>query len=365
MPLHIIRKDITKVVCDAIVSPTNHNLSPDGGVALAIEKIGGEQYIKACAHLKELQVAETAVTPAFNLPSAYVIHTVGPRWRGGVNNERAVLFNTYLNCLNTAAKQGFNSVAIPLISSGAYGFPKDIVLKIAVNAISEFLFKNELNVFLVVYDKSSYQFSKDLYGEISEYISDNFFDDKLLFSSALLSIDSEEPQPKEEDKKQERAKPFVSKSISGNSARVVEKQARLKFKVNDIYEDRAPRRYNTIEAMLGQIDDTFVVALLKLIDLKGISDLQCYKRANVSKQTWYKILNEKNYRPSKNTIIAFAISLELNFEQTQHLLSTAGFTLSKSNKFDIIIEYFIKKGVYDIMVINEALFEFDQPCLGV
>ena len=113
------------------------------------------------------------------------------------------------------------------------------------------------------------------------------------------------------------------------------------------------------------MDDTFAVTLLKLIDLKGMTDVECYKKANVSKQTWYKILNEKNYKPSKNTVIAFAIALELTLEEANGLLATVGFTLSKSSIFDIIIEYFIIKQVYDIFIINETLFKFDQVCLGV
>jgi predicted transcriptional regulator len=117
--------------------------------------------------------------------------------------------------------------------------------------------------------------------------------------------------------------------------------------------------------MLANLDDSFAVTLLKLIDIKGIKDVECYKRANVSRQTWYKILNEKDYKPSKNTVIAFAIALKLSYSETQKLLATVGFTLSKSSKFDLIIEYFLQNGVYDIMQINETLFEFDQPCLGV
>ncbi len=128
----------------------------------------------------------------------------------------------------------------------------------------------------------------------------------------------------------------------------------------------APRfkRLSPIEELLSKIDDTFAVTLLKLIDLKGLTDVECYKKANVSKQTWYKILNDGNYTPSKNTVLSFAIALELSIEETNHLLKTVGFTLSKSITFDLIVEYFIKNKVYDIMLINETLYKFDQPCLG-
>ena len=127
----------------------------------------------------------------------------------------------------------------------------------------------------------------------------------------------------------------------------------------------APSLAPSLVEMLEQLDDSFTVTLLKLIDAKGLTDVECYKKANVSKQTWYKIMNEANYKPSKNTVLSFAIALELSLEETDHLLATVGFTLSNSSKFDVIIEYFLINQVYDIFTINEVLFQFDQPCLGV
>ena len=127
----------------------------------------------------------------------------------------------------------------------------------------------------------------------------------------------------------------------------------------------APSLAPSLVDMLEQLDDSFTVTLLKLIDAKGMTEVECYKKANVSKQTWYKIMNEENYKPSKNTVLSFAIALELSLEETDHLLATVGFTLSNSSKFDVIIEYFLINQVYDIFTINEVLFQFDQPCLGV
>ena len=311
--------------CDAIVNPSNERLIPGGGIDAQIHKKAGYQLMIACSLLGGIEVGEAKITPAFNLPCKYVIHTAGPVWTGGQNNESTLLKNCYTNCLKVAVKNDCESVAIPLISSGCYNYPKDKVLKLAVKTINKFLEGTELNVYLVVYDKASYEFSKSLFGSVSRYIEKQYYKNNCMTMS-LKSFDL----------------------------------------VNQYkYFDCCYEKGFTIEAMLDEIDDSFAVTLLKLIDLKGMTDLECYKRANISKQTWYKIQNEKDYKPSKNTVLAFAISLKLTFEETQHLLSTVGFTLSKSSKFDIIIEYFIKKGVYDIMKINETLFEFDQPCLGV
>lgn len=305
MPLLIVKKNIAKIKCDAIV-----------------EQISG------------VDEGKTIITPVTDLPYKFVISTVAPVWKDGQNNEEQFVKNCYNNCLKIALKNNCNSIAIPLISSGTFKFPKNKVLKIAVKTINKFLQNKELTVYLAVQNKKSYEFSQNLYDKIRRFVKKNYYDSSLSMSLKLppdLELDECAPIPlykKEQDGK------FETKCLS-------------------------------IETMLGELDDTFAVALLKLIDLKGMTDVECYKKANVSKQTWYKILNEKDYRPSKNTVIAFAISLKLTYLETQRLLSTVGFTLSRSRKFDVIIEYFLTNGVYDIMKINETLFEFDQPCLGV
>ncbi|MBQ4071258.1 MAG: helix-turn-helix transcriptional regulator [Clostridia bacterium] len=131
-----------------------------------------------------------------------------------------------------------------------------------------------------------------------------------------------------------------------------------------ITDTSSPDFLTEIELLLMSMDDSFALTLMKLIDLKGMSEVECYKRANVSRQTWYKILNDGTYRPSKNTVLAFAISLRLTLPETERLLATAGFAISHSSRFDVIIEYFIIKGIYDINEINQTLYSFDEPCLG-
>lgn len=245
-------------------------------------------------------------------------------------NEQEALESYYKNSLILAKENGCESVAFPLIAS------EDKALSIAVKAISEFLFDNEMTVYIVVSDEESHLISDDkLFNDVADYIDDN----------------------------------YVSRKTNSH---VFNRQRRISYSKRKIdvcccLEDKelVPRGKISLEDMLSKIDDNFAVTLLKLIDVKGITDVECYKKANVSKQTWYKIMNEKNYKPSKNTVIAFAIALELTLEETKNLLSTVGFALSKSNKFDIIIEYFLLNGEYNIFTINETLFKFDQVCLGV
>ena len=336
MPLHIIRQDITKLECDAIVNAANNTLLGGGGVDGAIHKAAGSKLLEECKTLGGCDTGDAKITKGYDLPSKYVIHTVGPIWHGGQNGEKALLESCYKKSLALAKENGCETIAFPLISSGVYGYPKDKALSVAVETISKFLFDNEMTVYIVVFDKMSYQISEELFDDVSEYIDDNYAE--------------------------ENVKIYSSRRKCSHTFQECDL---------DICEClqlpcEAPRKLDlSLIDMLANIDDNFAVTLLKLIDLKGITDVECYKKANVSKQTWYKIMNEKNYKPSKNTVIAFAIALELSLDETKHLLSTVGFTLSKSIKFDVIIEYFLVNKIYNIFTINETLFKFDQVCLGV
>ncbi len=329
MPLHIIRQDITKLECDAIVNAANNTLLGGGGVDGAIHKVAGGGLLEECKTLGGCNTGDAKITKGYNLPCKYVIHTVGPIWGGGEYGEKALLESCYKKSLALAKDNNCESVAFPLISSGVYGYPKDKALSVAVETISAFLFDNEMTVYIVVFDKSAYQISEKLFDDVTEYIDDNYVDEN------------------------EECNLY---GISEND-----------FEIGSccLNEKTFATRSISLEDMLSEMDDNFAVTLLKLIDAKGITDVECYKKANVSKQTWYKIMNEKNYKPSKNTVICFAIALELSLDETERLLSTVGFTLSRSSKFDIIIEYFLINGEYNIFTINETLFKFDQVCLGV
>lgn len=339
MPLCIIRQDITKLECDVIVNAANNTLLGGGGVDGAIHKAAGGKLLEECKTLGGCDTGDAKITKGYNLPCKYIIHTVGPIWHGGHNGEKALLESCYKKSLALAKENGCESVAFPLISSGVYRYPKDKALSVAVETISEFLFDNEMTVYIVVFDKASYQIRNRLFDDLSEYIDNNYLDESLGWQTKrqyynICCFDS------------------------------CEDSRRYMLSDNELAEifDNAS---NKLIDMLSKMDDNFAVTLLKLIDIKGFTDVECYKKANVSKQTWYKIMNEKDYKPSKNTVISFAIALELSLEETKHLLSTVGFTLSKSNKFDIIIEYFLLNEEYNIFTINETLFKFDQVCLGV
>ncbi|MBQ8429837.1 MAG: O-acetyl-ADP-ribose deacetylase [Clostridia bacterium] len=347
MPLYIIRQDITKVSCDAIVNAANRTLLGGGGVDGAIHRAAGVELFNECRTLGGCDTGDAKITKGYNLPCKYVIHTVGPVWRGGENNEKELLTSCYQKSLALAKEYGCETVAFPLISSGVYRYPKEEALSVAVDTISAFLFDNEMTVYIVVFDKAAFRISEELFDDVAEYIDDHYVEENEVGRILYQRNESISRRP---IYSLEHFAPFAAPH--GEHINVFEEKT------------EAPQGIS-LEDMLFEMDDNFAVTLLKLIDVKGITDVECYKRANVSKQTWYKIMNEKSYKPSKNTVIAFAIALELTLEEANRLLATVGFTLSKSSKFDIIIEYFLLNGVYNVFTINETLFKFDQVCLGV
>ena len=350
MPLHIIRQDITKMQVDAIVNTTNREMIGYSGVDFAVHTAAGAGFDAECRKLAPLGLGEAKITGAYNLPCKYVIHTSGPVWHGGNNNERTHLEACYRNALELAAKKKCASVAFPLISSGAYGYPKEEVLKVAMRVIGDFLFDNEMLVYIVVYDKTSYSISGKLFNDITSYIDDEYVDiddmvKPMLKSSGLLGR-------------------FESRRYEPHPNDIVQACARAPALLE--LEEKAVVSEASLEDMLRKMDKGFAETLFEYIDARGMTDVECYKRANVDKKTFSKIKCNKSYKPSKVTAVSFAIALRLNLAETERLLKTVGMSLSHSSKFDVIIEYFIKTGNYEtIFDVNETLYQFDQVTLGV
>ncbi len=356
MPLKIIRQDITKIKCDAIVNPTNEYLTPGGGTDAAIHEAAGAKLLEACKKLGGLEVGEAKITTAFKLPCKYVIHTVGPIWRDGEHNEEALLEACYKNALSLADSKKCKSVAFPLISSGTYGYPKEQVLKVAMRVIGDFLFHNEMLVYIVVYDKKSYAISEKLFSDITSYIDDAYIAAPTFVSFSMQASASCDAPVKERSKRKRVAQKLEFDDVMQSC---VMAQQTVSCEEMLWYEP-------SLEDMLRQMDKGFAETLFDYIDAKGMTDVECYKRANVDKKTFSKIKCNKNYKPSKVTAVSFAIALRLNLEETNHLLKTVGMSLSHSSKFDVIIEYFIKTGNYEnIFDVNETLYQFDQVTLGV
>ena len=310
MPFTIVRQDITKMRVDAVVNAANTGLTMGGGVCGAVFRAAGAAELQdACDKLAPIRTGEAVITPGFRLPAGHIIHTAGPVYLGGRHGEETRLRACYLNSLTCAVENRCESVAFPLISSGIYGYPKAEALRVAVSAIRDFLTGHEIDVFLAVLDKTALTIGEKLLGEISAYLGGHYAEENAL---------------------------------------------------------NAPSRISAAEAVspAAGLDESFSRTLLLLMDAKGKTDAEVYRRANIDRKLFSKTRTAKGYMPSKRTAIALAAALELTLDETEDLLGRAGYTLSHNQKFDVIVEYFIVSKKYDIFEINEALFRYDQPLLG-
>lgn len=330
MPLQIIRADITKLKCDAIVNAANSTLLGGGGVDGAIHRAAGKRLLEECRTLGGCNTGEAKITKGYRLPAKYVIHTVGPVWHGGDKNEKALLESCYDNSLKLAKEYNCESVAFPLISAGVYGYPKKDAFDIAVNRSIEFLKGNDMLIYIVVFDKEAFLESSKLFSDIRQFIDDTYALENSDSASVVLG------------------RQFGAESMAFPAAPKMMECLDADFE----------------ESIQVEVDESFSQILLRKIDEKGMTDAECYKKANIDRRLFSKIRSDIHYKPSKPTAVAFAIALEMNLDETRELLLKAGFALSHSFEFDIIIEYFIKNRIYDIFKINEALFAFDQTLLG-
>lgn len=326
MPLEIVRNDITKMVVDAIVNTANPLPRVGSGTDFMVHQAAGPGLLKDRLKIGNIEVGNAAITKAHRLHAKYVIHAVGPSWNKATGQEEALLRQCYDRSLALAVEYGCQSIAFPLISSGNYGCPKDKALQIAISAFTGFLTDHDLQIYLVVFDRAAFQLSEKLFHAVNSYIDEHFVD-------------------------------------------VCEKAA---YTMEEQFARCAPPRQMapctaaapSLQDILKQEDAGFTETLLNLIDQRGLKDSQVYKKANLSKQHFSKIRNNLHYRPTKPTALALALALELDLKATRDLIGRAGYALTNSSKFDLIVRYFIEQGNFNVVDINLALYEFDQPLLG-
>ena len=328
MPFLLIRNDITKVEADVIVNPANTQLLQGSGTSRAIYLAAGEEKLTAaCKKIGCCDVGKSVITKAFDMPAKYIIHTVGPVWQDGAHQENEILYSAYKSALQLAAKRRAKSIAFPLLSSGNYGYPKELALKVAVSAISDFLLEHDMMVYMVLYDRKALAVSQKLFASIEEYIDDHYVDENNEF-------------------------------YHRNTPRDCYAQSCMVMESPSLFSGRK------LEDLMKHMGETFSQMLLRLIDERGMKDSDVYHKANIDRRHFSKIRKNKDYAPNKKTAVALAIALELSLDETKDLLNAAGLAFSNSSKFDVIIQFFLENEIYDVFEINEMLFAYEQPLIG-
>lgn len=397
MPFKIVRNDITKMQVDAIVNTANKEPVYSTGTDAAVyQAAGAEALLAARKQIGVLQEGEAAITAGFRLPAKYIIHAVSPRYIDGTCGEADRLRSCYMRSLELAHQYHCESIAFPLIATGNFGYPKAEGLEIALQVIHNFLMQEEMMIYLVVFDQESVRLSGQLYEDIESFIDEHYVAEKQdieygpLFAPCAPNIPANIPE-KLSTRQQAPGKRFrkAAKEVgipleAEESSRVLPDTVKVPdfptdaVKMSNLPDDtvknacspentakafgasvKAPK-LRTLDDLVNNVGETFQQMLFRLIDEKGREDVEVYKGAGKDKKLFYKIRSNINYQPTKHTVYAFALSLRLSLDETKDLLQTAGFAMSGSNRFDLIMRYVFEQGIYDLYKIDCILYDFGE-----
>lgn len=378
MPLKIIRNDITKVSADILVNSANPKPKYGTGTDYAIYNAAGvDELLAERKKIGNINVGDIAVTPAFNLNAKYIIHTVGPIWFGGTKGELDHLKSCYQKSLEKAVELKCESIAFPLISTGVYMFPRDKALQVAMSTISQFLFEHDMTVYLVVFDEKSFQLSGKIFSDVDDYIdSDEVLSsqgneyrvllewiepDKRTEAMEMLSGVRDDVSALEVLKKYVKGRDY-ERAESWFRWHYTDKEPDTDFNSNKVFEEKVQPK--TLDEIIFTDEKNFHDRLFELIDERGMTDPEVYKKANIDRKLFSKIRCTPDYTPRKKTAVALALALELEHDEMVDLLGRAGIAFSPSSKFDKIVEYFVDGGIYDVQTINLSLFEHGEDILG-
>lgn len=354
MPFQIIRNDITKVKADAIVNTANPNVAVGSGVDSAIYKAAGKE--RLLAERKKIGLllpGEVGITPAFDLDAKYIIHVSGPWWTDGTKGEASVLRTCYDKALFLAYKNKCKSIAFPVLATGTYGFPKELGIQIAVDSFTSFLEEHDMEITLVVFGDESVRISGEIVDEVSSYIDDNYvekaladeyksdsFSRTVIHANRMMDCMRVSSAFKPEDDEVDIEADFEDDMVlSAPMETPAEKKESLDDVLKEIYTD------------------SFEKHLQKIINKKGLKNSEVYAAANISKQYFSKLLKGQ-VKPSKGKMLALAVGLRLNLDETVDFLRIAGYALSPISQTDAVVEYFIEHEDYNVLKIDIVLFDY-------
>ncbi|MCR5798264.1 MAG: macro domain-containing protein [Eubacterium sp.] len=348
MPFNIIRNDITKIKADAIVNTANPHVAIGSGVDFAIYNAAGkDRLLAARKEIGEMPPGTVAVTEAFDLDAKYIIHVSGPAWNNGDSGESDCLRTCYRQALNMAAKNNCQSIAFPLLATGTYAFPKELGLQIAIESFTEFLEEHEMNIILVVFEQDSVKISGKIFGDVKSFVDDQYVDailkeEGVYHNARMLGSVAEFPRAGRRS------------ALSRNTV-VLEDE--------EIDEDDAVPAQSLDDELKSIYTDSFEKHLQQLINKKGLKNSEVYATANISKQYFSKLMKGQ-IKPSKEKMLALAVGLRLNLDETVDFLKIAGYALSPISQTDKIVEYFIRNKDYNVLKIDIVLFDYGLDSLS-
>ena len=394
MSLKIIRNDITKMNTEAIVNTANEKPTVGSGCDTAVYNAAG--YDELLNYRKEkigfVKEGDVFITPGFNLSAKYIIHAVSPRFAGEEETEKLVR-SCYKKSIELAKENDSKSIAFLLIATGSYGFPKEAGLRVALDEINKFLLKDDMEVYIVVFDPESTTLSAKISAKLEEYIDENYVEEKtgkeylhgyridtLYAGNSLRSETSGKPKggreklskkdfsPIKIGRKSKDASPsFEEEEVCDESPIYADSMMMLAEEDGEAepFIDEyglTPAATEALKKRLEHLSDTFSQYLMFLVEDKGLKAPEVYTGACVDKRTYSKIKKNIHYHPDKKTALCLCIGARLNIDQTKDLLAKAGYALSNSDMTDVIFQFFIENEIYSIVDLDIILEEHGLPC---
>ncbi len=346
MALNIVRHDITKIRADAIVNSTNEYFRVGGlGVDASIHYAAGPRLEEALRGIGHCPVGSAVITESFNIPTCrYIIHAVTPLYTDGRQGEEALLRGCYRKVLDLAEEHGCRSVAIPLLSAGAYGYPLEEAYRIAASTVRDWMSgadDSDLDITLVLYEKGAVELGKALEEEVRDYITDSYTEGQ----REALKEHYDYPTAFRANRRPSRAE----------APAPVPQEEQMAMSVCWEAGD---------EADYADVDLSFAEMCEWWCRKKGLKKGQFFSASNISRATFSNIKLHPDRAPKKNTVLACAVGLKLDIDQAKDLLMRAGMIFSRHYPTDRLVEDCIRDGCWDIDEINFRLYEMDLMVLG-
>lgn len=388
MSFRIVRNDIVRMQTDAIVNTANAYPTVGPGCDYAVYAAAGYDELLAYRrqHIGFVEEGEAFITPGFNLPAKYIIHAVSPYYEDGTSGEEDKLRSCYRKSLQLAKENGVRSIAFPLISTGGFGYPKEEGMRIAIDEIYDFLFDNEMDVWLVVFDSRAAALGEKLYPDLKAYIDQNYVYEKGEEEYETAFLEHRPPRPPMLHSASVRLDAQMMRSVRApmNAHRIATPDITeecIRESASDVCEEPScesagdttasifddEERYEELKRRLEErkahLADSFSEYLLYLIASKGMTNADVYKRAIVDKKLFAKIKNDATYHPQKITCLRLCVGAKLSMDETKDLLARAGYALSPCDMRDVIFSYFIDNKIYDMIDLDILLEEHGIPCV--
>ena len=378
MPFSIVRNDITKMKTDAIVNTANDHPTVGTGCDHAVYEAAGfsdllDYRVKNIGFVPE---GDVFLTPGFRLPAKHIIHAISPHYVDGKSGEEKLLRSCYRKSLALAEKQGFRSIAFPLISTGGFGYPKEEGMRIAIDEIHAFLLTSDMQVYLVVFDQKATSMGQKLYPDLEAYIDQHYVEEKNREEYAWFPESGRERQ-------RDRKRPAVNAlfdSWHADEKACMAEEPELSYAAapapqmaptpqtaagdgEPLSEEAILEMERKLKERIAHMSDSFSDYLMYLIREKGLKNVDVYNDALLNKKVFSKIKNNSDYHPQKLTALCLCVGAKLNLDESKDLLARAGYALSPCDKTDIIFSYFIENGIYNMIDLTIQLEEHGEPCI--